>query len=156
MEHQTRLRQQKPLRIQRNTCKDCGGGSIREHQRRSRCKPCGGGTSICEHRRERSQLSTAEASARTNGRGTRVTTAKAGAPEEEGFREKLPKDQERGSITRIRMYIYIFISMHAYTCIIFLYTYIYIYIYCRGNKSYASDHAHHCRGQASGMKSCNT
>jgi len=38
----------------RRQCKNCGGGSICEHQRqRSQCKDCGG-SSICEHQRRKS------------------------------------------------------------------------------------------------------
>jgi hypothetical protein len=45
-------------KIVRSTCKECGGGSICEHQRlRSRCKECEGG-SICEHQRLRSLCKT--------------------------------------------------------------------------------------------------
>ena len=39
--------------VDKYTCKECGGASICQHQRRrSRCKDCGGG-SICQHQRRR-------------------------------------------------------------------------------------------------------
>ena len=39
--------------VDKYTCKECGGASICQHQRRrSRCKECGGG-SICQHQRRR-------------------------------------------------------------------------------------------------------